>query len=176
MLYIETIHLFGLVFIDHAEVQRSQRSAAACGKSPWRLTVIMGWQEFITPTTRQMHVGASCGSNYPLHHDLLFQIKSSLLHFKRSNVSKIERPSDKHPHSRCVSCLFTCVIFSCLCTTSAPLCHALNEAVTVGRVFVFPPLQAERAREEICAQHNAKIFASDGPQRLSFTNENVILL
>lgn len=68
-------------------------AAAACGKSPWRLTVITGWQEFTTPTTRQMHVGASCGYNYPLHRDLLFQITSWLLHFKRSNISKIERPS-----------------------------------------------------------------------------------
>lgn len=155
---------------------RAEPTAAACGKSPWRLKVVTGWQEFITPTTRQMHVGASCRCNYPLHHDLLFQIRSSLLHFKCSNVSKIERPFDKHPHSCCVSCLFTCVIFSCLFITSAPLCHGLNEAVTVGRVFVFPPLQAERAKEEICTQHNAKIFASDGPQRLSLTNENVFLL
>lgn len=77
-----------------------------------------------------MHVGASCGCNYPLHRDLLFQIRSSLLHLKRSNVSKIERPSDKQPHSRCVSCPFTCAIFHRLFTTRAPLCHGLNEAVT----------------------------------------------
>lgn len=114
--------------------------------------------------------------HYPHHHDLLFQIRSSLLHFKCSNVSKIERPSDKHSHSRCVSCLFTCVIFSRLFTRSTPLCHGLNEAVTVGRVLIFPPLQVERAKEEICTHHNAKIFASDGPERLSFTNENVFLL
>lgn len=41
-----------------------------------------GWQKFITPTSRWTHVGASYGSDYPLHNKLLLKLRSSLLHFK----------------------------------------------------------------------------------------------
>lgn len=137
MLYLK----YSVVWVDlywprwGAEVMKTERSCV------WNISLLIrsrhGWQKFITPTSRRTHVGASYGSDYPLH-KLLLKLRSSLLHFKDGVFLNYKK---KKIWISC--CLFTCLIFSCHCLASAPLFRALSEAVSGGSAFVFPPLQAE---------------------------------